>query len=111
MTCPSSARKSAALTPVVPRSIPSSACILPPLFPALRNNAIRIRFIQPHRFVDDAIALDGVGVGACLGKRSAVKFARQVVDEGPLQHGTTHGGDLVFGIGVEVIPDALAVRA
>src|ERR1700730_5700005 len=87
MTCPSSAPNSAALMPVVPRSIPSSACIciLPGLSFSLRNNAVCIRFVQAHCFVDDAVAFDGVGVGAGQGEGAAVEFAGEVVDEGPLQ--------------------------
>ena len=76
----------------------------------MRNNAVCIRLIQAHGFVDDAIAFDGVGCSAGLGEGGAVEFAGEVVDEGPLEDGTAHGGDLVFGIGVEVVADALALR-
>src|SRR6266849_8972436 len=70
-----------------------------------------ICFVEAQHLVDDAVAFDGVGVGAGLGKGLAVDLAGQVINKFPLQRRTAYGCYLVLGVGVEVEADSLALGA
>src|SRR5579884_159482 len=78
---------------------------------ASRNYAIDISLIESHGFIDDAISLDGIGMGTRLIERLAVNPGSKVVDVGPLQYRAPHCCYLILGIWIEVVADTLPLRA
>src|SRR5579875_4134270 len=75
------------------------------------NNAVDVGFIQAHGLINDAISLDGIGMGTCFIERLAINLGGKVVDVGPLQDRATDGGYLILSIRIEIIADTLPLRA